>query len=144
MGNNFYRLWNEVNYGRLGFAFFQPLLNGRARPMSSGSEAHQPRTSAKAEPKHWLEYAIFLFVIATAIATGFAAYYTRQQWLTAEDTEKRSLRAYIAISTTIPIKMDSEKIVITMDNFGQTPAKDVVSFSKLDFGDFTPRSIARR
>jgi hypothetical protein len=70
--------------------------------MPSGSEHHNPTTpdnseGAKREPKHWLEYAIFFFVIATAVATGFAAWYTRQQWLTAVDTEQRQTRAYVAL-----------------------------------------------
>lgn len=42
--------------------------------MLSGGEGNQTRPTdvphkAKAEAKHWLEYAIFIFVIATAVAT---------------------------------------------------------------------------
>lgn len=114
--------------------------------MSSSGEADQPpadadKPQAKPEPKHWLEYAIFVFVIATALATGAAAYYTRQQWLTAADQEKRSLRAYLAINTTINIKIDTQKMKISVDNFGQTPAKNSTMFSNwkfLAFGDPLP------
>ena len=68
--------------------------------MPSSGEDDQPaangnRQRAQANSKHWLEYAIFVFVIATAIATGAAAYYTRQQWLTAVDTEIVSNRAIV-------------------------------------------------
>jgi hypothetical protein len=113
--------------------------------MPSSSEADQPPADAdetqakpepKTEPKHWLEYAIFVFVVATAAATGAAACYTRQQWLTALDQEKRSLRAYVAVSTTDPIKIDSQKMTITVDNFGQTPAKDITMFSSWEFMPF--------
>jgi hypothetical protein len=36
-------------------------------------------------------------LLGTLIATGFAANYTRNQWLVAVDTEKRQMRAYIFI-----------------------------------------------
>jgi len=44
---------------------------------------------------NWLENMIFPFVVVTAIATACAARYTYKQWLTADDAEKRSLRAYV-------------------------------------------------
>ena len=97
--------------------------------MSSSGEANQPtadenKPQAKPEPKHWLEYAIFFFVIATAIATGAAAYYTRQQWLTAEDQEKRSLRAYVSVAVDQYPDLSSEHfdVSIVFKNHGQTPA----------------------
>ena len=72
--------------------------------MSSSGEADQPTANnnqrgADAETKHWLEYAIFVFVILTAIATGCAPWYMRQQWITADDSEKRDLRAYVYLDT---------------------------------------------
>jgi hypothetical protein len=36
-------------------------------------------------------------LFGTLIATGFAANYTRKQWLSAEVAERRALRAYVAI-----------------------------------------------
>ena len=50
---------------------------------------------ARRERKHPLEYLIFVFVVATAVATGFAAYYTGQQWKTAHDTLVVSERAFV-------------------------------------------------
>lgn len=61
--------------------------------MPSCSEDNRPNADnhdcpAKREGKHPLEYAIFVFVVLTAFATGAAAWYTRQQWLVYRDTEK--------------------------------------------------------
>jgi len=67
--------------------------------MSSGDhpqgrpEGNQSRP--KPEPKHWLDIITFFFVIAAAIAAGFAAYYTRKQWITAHDTLVVSERAFV-------------------------------------------------
>ena len=47
------------------------------------------------ERKHPLEYLIFVFVVATAVATGFAAYYTGRQWKTAHETLVVSERAFV-------------------------------------------------
>ena len=68
--------------------------------MTPGGEHTDPRatnnkTCTEKKRKHWLEYAIFVFVVATTIATLGAAYYTRQQWLTAIDSEQRQTRAYV-------------------------------------------------
>jgi hypothetical protein len=97
--------------------------------MSSSGEADQSaadanKPQANAEPKHWLEYAIFVFVIATAIATSIAAYYTRQQWLTAEDQERRSLRAYVSVVVDQypDISKEHMDIGVIYKNRGQTPA----------------------
>lgn len=87
---------------------------------------------ATPEPKHWLEYAIFAFVIATAAATGVAAWYTGQQSLTATDTEKRQLRAYISVQ---PKQLrnfgdsDPVEIFYEIQNSGQTPAFETRFFS---------------
>ncbi|MGP0089478.1 MAG: hypothetical protein ACLPKB_05900 [Xanthobacteraceae bacterium] len=55
----------------------------------------EDQTRKPQEDKHWLEYAIFVFVVLTAAGTIGAAYYARNQWLTADDTEKRENRAYV-------------------------------------------------
>lgn len=109
--------------------------------MLSGGEGNQTRPTdvphkAKAEAKHWLEYAIFIFVIATAVATGAAAYYTRQQWLTAEDQERRSLRAYISakIEKYPDIMHDSWDMTVVFKNHGQTPALNVSTWIQAILG----------
>jgi hypothetical protein len=70
--------------------------------MMSNGKNTQPTTNdeykrSQRKSKHWLEYAIFGFVIVTALATGYAAYYTKNQWVTMEDSEKRQLRAYVGV-----------------------------------------------
>jgi hypothetical protein len=46
---------------------------------------HCDNCCAKPRKIHWFEWLVFLFVIATAVATGFAAKYTYRQWNTADD-----------------------------------------------------------
>jgi hypothetical protein len=90
--------------------------------------------------KHPLDYAIAVFVVLTALATGFAACYTRRQWLTMDDTEKRQLRAYVIVSSARFAKDESgnikygvvsasgaKELMIYYDvsNEGTTPAYDV-------------------
>ena len=79
---------------------------------------------------HWFEWAVFVFVIATAVATAFAACYARNQWLTAADTEKRQLRAYIGF---LPGGVENfgdaknQLFKMTRRNYGLTPAYNVFS-----------------
>ena len=67
----------------------------------TGSDEHHilnPNSNedpSKREGKHPLEYIIAVFLVLTFIATSIAACYTRKQWITADDAEKRSLRAYL-------------------------------------------------
>ena len=87
------------------------------------------------------EWLIAVMVFGTLVATGVAAYYTKRQWETAADYERRSLRAYMGLYTDVPIKLhcdscsaasanksgglskwDDNFISITIKNFGQTPA----------------------
>ncbi len=91
-----------------------------------------PRKESLVQPrKHWLEYAIFAFVILTTIATSWAAYYTQRQAETVRDQERRQLRAYLG---TAPGAIDVDKTekssgyigaIIKVRNFGQAPAYDV-------------------
>jgi hypothetical protein len=96
-------------------------------------EPHKPppeqqKPTSKPERKHWLEYAIFGFVVLTAVGTGFAAYYTRQQYLVADDTERQQLRSYVGI---IPGDIENfgdralQQFTMTRKNYGQTPAYDL-------------------
>jgi hypothetical protein len=63
-----------------------------------------------------------------AVGTGFAAYFTGQQWGTAVDTEHRQLRAYVG---TIPAGIENfgditkQRFKLTIKNFRTTPAYDV-------------------
>jgi hypothetical protein len=100
--------------------------------VSSSLETNKPafkanQAKAKHEPKHWLEYAIFAFVIVTAAATSFAAYYTRGQWITAQDAEERDLRAYFyVIFAPKSIQLNQPiSLTISATNIGRTPAYKV-------------------
>jgi hypothetical protein len=97
------------------------------------------------EKKHPLEWATFLMLLGTLIATGLAANYTRKQWLSAEDTERRTLRAYLAITPNL--KVDRTKTEFSIDNFGQTPAKTVQIWGNWEFvpfGEDLPADFAFR
>lgn len=76
------------------------------------------------EEKHPLEWAIAIMLFFTLLATGTAAYYSRQQWLTADDQEKRTLRAYISarIEKYPDISSDNLDFTVVYKNHGQTPA----------------------
>jgi hypothetical protein len=80
------------------------------------------------------------FIIVGSLAACAAAYYTRQQWLTADDQEKRSLRAYLVVTAARFAKDDfgglkfgltdregRHELLIFYDvsNEGVTPAYDV-------------------
>jgi hypothetical protein len=76
---------------------------------------------------------IGLGFLATAVAAGFSGW---QAW-TSSDTEQRSLRAYVGLadltnSATAP-KVESGRILVTMINYGATPAKDVEFYGNWEF-----------
>jgi hypothetical protein len=80
------------------------------------------------------------FAALVAIFTGLLFAATAGLWIATKDlvqdareTSARQLRAYVGISTTAPIQMSREKITITVDNFGQTPAKNLKIFSSWEF-----------
>jgi hypothetical protein len=121
--------------------------------MASGEE-DQPvpsknQNAPQPERKHWLEYAIFGFVILTALATGCAAWYARQQWLTAEDNEKRSLRAYVFVESATLVtengmpkglRVDGKNTELFVNyklvNVGQTPAYNVTRLLSLPLREY--------
>jgi hypothetical protein len=104
--------------------------------MTPGEEAPpsaDPDKRSKPEPKHWLEYAIFFFVILTVAGTGAAAWYTRQQWLTALDSEHRQLRAYVSIDrAAVTLNGRTLTAIVDLKNSGQTPAYELKTLSRLE------------
>ena len=103
--------------------------------MPPGHEHDQPNAAddqraTKRESKHWLEYAIFTFVILTSLATGAAAWYAREQWLVSQDTEKRELRPYVGIAgfsaVHVPFDGGAYLIYAIWENFGSTPTLKAV------------------
>jgi hypothetical protein len=72
-------------------------------------------------------------LIGTLIAAGTAAYYTRKQWRTADDQERRSLRAYV-LPDKISVMIDHPSanfvtIQVLFKNFGLTPAIHVRDYA---------------
>src|SRR5580692_2690709 len=86
--------------------------------------------TSKKERKHPLDVWIFIFLVLTFAATATAACYTRKQWLTAEDSEKRQLRAYVGyVAGGVENFGDAQKQIfrMTRKNYGITPAYNVFS-----------------
>jgi hypothetical protein len=91
------------------------------------------------EPRHWIEYGVFAFVIITAIATSTAAWYTRREWQTSLDNGRRQLRAYVFPDqanllwegTTKPTVAE-----IVIKNSGQTPAYRFSTASVIGIHDY--------
>jgi len=75
-----------------------------------------------------LNWLTLVFLVLTSIATAVAAWYTWKQWITADDTEKRQVRAY-AFPTPTGIKdFELGKAPIggiKVGTMGQTPAYKV-------------------
>jgi hypothetical protein len=97
------------------------------------------------EQKHPLEWAIFILLIFTWIATSVAACYTRNQWITADDQERRSLRAYVGIDwAAVLINSPTQEQMtawVRLKNYGTTPAyhvKSWLNFSKLPRDSILP------
>lgn len=63
------------------------------------SDKEQNGTSGK---NHWYD-PYFWLLVTTAIATSVAAYFTCNQWLTAVDSEKRQLRAYMTLKENLSL-----------------------------------------
>jgi hypothetical protein len=74
---------------------FSTKTNAATAPQQEGGCCHLANSNSKIQTKHPLEWFIGILLLCTFIATSIAAYYTRKQWLTADDAEKRDLRAYV-------------------------------------------------
>ena len=101
-------------------------------------DSNNPEQCSNKERKHPLEYFIAGFLVLTFVATAIAAYYTRLQSLTADDTEKRSLRAYI-LANQPSVIIDDFNIVharVQIKNSGLTPAYRVFGWGCLVVGHF--------
>jgi hypothetical protein len=104
------------------------VVTRRKKPEPPADDETHHSQASKPKGRHWLEYAIFIFVIATTVATGWAAYFTQQQWEVTSDQEKRQLRAYVGI---VPGDVENLGDIgkqtwnASRKNYGQTPAYDV-------------------
>jgi hypothetical protein len=81
------------------------------------------------EPQTFVAILLFLATIALYSAT-------RDLVKGADDTAQRQLRAYVAISNSVPLDMNPIRVALTFDNFGQTPATDVKVFFYWEFVPF--------
>jgi hypothetical protein len=91
------------------------------------------------EPRHWLEYGVFLFVFITAIATATAAWYTREQSQSVADNGRRQLRAYVFPDQANLVWQGTSKpptAEIGIKNSGQTPAYRLSTATAVVVGDF--------
>jgi hypothetical protein len=103
------------------------MASGKSKPPPSKLD----QTHTSPARKHWLDKATFVFAMIAAGATAFAAYYTSCQWATADDTEKRSLRAYVGTS---PGSIENfgtpdQFMIIERKNYGTTPGYNLINTS---------------
>jgi hypothetical protein len=92
-------------------------------PQKPNGEAQLSRITG--EPRHWLEYGVFAFVVVTAIATATAAWYTRKESETAAENGRRQLRAYVFPDQANLVWQGTARPTtaeIVIKNSGQTPA----------------------
>ncbi len=91
------------------------------------------------EPRHWIEYGVFAFVLITAIATATAAWYTRKEWQASVDNARRQLRAYVFPDQANLVWQGNAKPTgaeIVLKNSGQTPAHRVSTVAMITVSDY--------
>ena len=88
--------------------------------------------NAKPEPKYWVDIATAVFVFVAMVATGFAAYFTGQQWQTANRALVISERAFVHLHGDVPTatidRATGTKYLmttITLINSGNTRTRDL-------------------
>jgi hypothetical protein len=126
-------------------------------PEASPPSPHCENCCPKPKKIHWFEGLIFVFVVVTAIATAFAAYYTREQWRTSADTEKQTLRAYVTLKETLtffganvnPDPPHTRFIPGVWENSGNTPttnfeAKFSCTGKAFEFADLAAYHITNK
>jgi hypothetical protein len=126
---------------------------------NANPNSNNPNCRAKREKVTPLKMAEFSLLVLVFAATATAACYTRKQWITADDQERRALRAYLGVTSTpfilkcgscddptVPIFVDASfrdtnSITMEIQNFGNTPAFDVkvrTSWAWTPFGQELP------
>jgi hypothetical protein len=106
----------------------------------SREDGEDRRTSRiTGEPRHWLEYGVFAFVLVTAVATATAAWYTRKEWESSVDNSRRQLRAYVFPDQANLVWQGTAKPTsaeIAIKNSGQTPAYRLSTATVTDVSDY--------
>lgn len=103
---------------------------------------HDRTSRVTGEPRHWLEYGVFAFVLITAIATATAAWYTRKEWQTSLDNGRRQLRAYVFPDQANLLWQGIAKPTvaeIVLKNSGQTPAYRLSTVAMIAVSDYPLR-----
>jgi hypothetical protein len=93
--------------------------------VASSENDGRPNPRITGEPRHWIEYGVFVFVVITAVATATAAWYTRREAMSSVDNGRRQLRAYVFPDQASLIWGGTAKPTvaeIVIKNSGQTPA----------------------
>jgi hypothetical protein len=110
--------------------------------MPSQGDEHRRFSRVTGEPKHWIEYGVFAFVLITAVATATAAWYTRKEWQTSLDNGRRQLRAYVFPEQANLLWQGTTKptaVEIVLKNSGQTPAYRFSTVSVIVVRDYPLR-----
>lgn len=110
--------------------------------MPRKDDGDPPRSRIKHDPRHWLEYGVFAFVVVTAIATATAAWYTRKASEITAENGRRQLRAYVFPDQANLVWQGSAKPMVAeigIKNSGQTPAYRLSTATALIVGDFPLR-----
>ncbi len=94
------------------------------------TERHEHHIHQEKGIAEWIfEGAIALMVLGTLCATSVAAYWTSQQWVTADDQERRQLRAYVGVAAgdieDFGAPDNKQRLHLVRKNYGLTPAYDV-------------------
>ena len=107
--------------------------------MPRKEDGETPRSRIKHDPRHWLEYGVFTFVVVTAIATATAAWYTRKASETTAENGRRQLRAYVFPDQANLVWQGSAKPMVAeigIKNSGQTPAYRLSTATAVIVSDF--------
>jgi hypothetical protein len=111
--------------------------------MLGGGDDTKLISKVTGEPRHWLEYGVFAFVIVTAMATATAAWYTRKEWQSSVDNGRRQLRAYVFPDQANLVWEGTAKPTlaeIVIKNSGQTPAYSLSTATVVRVDDYPPRN----
>jgi hypothetical protein len=107
--------------------------------MADNGDGIKPISRITGEPRHWLEYGVFIFVIITAIATATAAWYTRREAMSSVDNGRRQLRAYVFPDQANLVWQGSAKATVAeidIKNSGQTPAYRLMTAAVIGVADY--------
>jgi hypothetical protein len=108
-------------------------------PGAAGAEKNKPVFRIVDEPRHWIEYGVFVFVVITAIATATAAWYTRREAMSSVDNGRRQLRAYVFPDQASLLWQGTGKPTVSevvIKNTGLTPAYRLSTAAVIGVADY--------